>query len=340
MREVVLEVRDLTVVFPTHEGKVQAVSDLTYTLHRGETLGIVGESGSGKTVSSLALMGLLNRQRTQISGEAVFGGRDVLSLSPEEMRDIRGKDIAMIFQDPFACLHPMHRVGDQIAEAVLAHSKVSKGEAGKQAVALLRAVGIPQPDERARDFPHQFSGGMRQRAMIAMGLVHRPAVLIADEPTTALDVTVQAQILELIERIKQEFNMGVILITHDLGVIAETADTVLVMYAGREMEYGPAREIFTAPQHPYTWGLLRSMPTIDVRLKELVAIEGTPPSLVALPGGCPFHPRCPYSFAPCPTELPELQALAGGHLDRCHLSQEIKREMGASSLAERLSAAR
>ncbi len=315
MREVVLEVRDLAVVFPTHDGNVRAVSDLTYTLHRGETLGIVGESGSGKTVSSLALMGLLNRQRTQISGEAVFGGRNVLSLPPEEMRDLRGKDIAMIFQDPFACLHPMHRVGDQISEAVLAHSKVSKGEAGKQAVALLRAVGIPQPDERARDFPHQFSGGMRQRAMIAMALVHRPAVLIADEPTTALDVTVQAQILELIERIKQEFDMGVILITHDLGVIAETADTVLVMYAGREMEYGPAREIFTAPQHPYTWGLLRSMPTIDVRLRELVAIEGTPPSLVALPGGCPFHPRCPYAFGPCPTELPELRG-AGGRAPR------------------------
>ncbi len=340
MREVVLEVRDLSVVFPTHEGNVQAVSDLTYTLHRGETLGIVGESGSGKTVSSLAVMGLLNRSRAQISGDAVFGGRDVLTLPEDEMRDLRGKDIAMIFQDPFACLHPMHRVGDQIAEAVLAHSKVSKGEAGKQAVALLRAVGIPQPDERARDFPHQFSGGMRQRAMIAMALVHRPAVLIADEPTTALDVTVQAQILELIERIKQEFDMGVILITHDLGVIAETADTVLVMYAGREMEYGPAREIFTAPQHPYTWGLLRSMPTIDVRLRELVAIEGTPPSLVSLPGGCPFHPRCPYAFGPCPTELPELLPLAGGHLDRCHLAPEIKRELGASSLAERMSAAR
>jgi peptide/nickel transport system ATP-binding protein len=340
VREVVLEVRDLEVVFPTHDGNVRAVSDLSYTLHRGETLGIVGESGSGKTVSSLALMGLLNPLRAQIGGEAIFGGRNVLSLPPEQMRGIRGKDIAMIFQDPFACLHPMHRVGDQIAEAVLAHSKVSKDEAGKQAVALLRAVGIPQPDERARDYPHQFSGGMRQRAMIAMGLVHRPAVLIADEPTTALDVTVQAQILELIERVKQEFDMGVILITHDLGVIAETADTVLVMYAGREMEYGPAREIFTAPQHPYTWGLLRSMPTIDVRLRELIAIEGTPPSLVAVPDGCPFHPRCPYSFAPCPTELPELRPLAGGHLDRCHLSPEIKREMGASSLAERLSAAR
>ena len=252
----------------------------------------------------------------------------MLELPPDEMRGLRGKDIAMIFQDPFASLHPMHRVGDQIAEAVLAHSNVSKQEAGRQAVALLRAVGIPQPDERARDYAHQFSGGMRQRAMIAMALVHRPSVLIADEPTTALDVTVQAQILELIERVKQEFDMGVILITHDLGVIAETADTVLVMYAGREMEYGPAREIFTAPQHPYTWGLLPPMPTIDVRLSQLIAIEGTPPSLVSVPSGCPFHPRCAYSFAPCPTELPVLEPLAGGHLDRCHLSGEIKRGDG------------
>jgi peptide/nickel transport system ATP-binding protein len=338
--EVVLEVRDLEVVFPTHEGDVRAVSGLSYTLHRGETLGIVGESGSGKTVSSLALMGLLNRERTQISGEAVFGGRDVLSLPPEEMRDLRGKDIAMIFQDPFACLHPMHRVGDQIAEAVLAHSKVSKRDADRQAVELLRAVGIPQASERARDYPHQFSGGMRQRAMIAMALVHRPSVLIADEPTTALDVTVQAQILELIERIKQEFNIGVILITHDLGVIAETADTVLVMYAGREMEYGPARDLFTAPQHPYTWGLLRSMPTVEFRLERLVAIEGTPPSLVAVPSGCPFHPRCSYRFAPCSTKLPDLVELPGGHLDRCHLSPEVKRQVGAESLSERRSVAR
>jgi len=340
VREVVLDVRGLTVVFPTHEGYVRAVSDLSYTLHRGETLGIVGESGSGKTVSSLALMGLHNRARTQIGGEAILGGRNILSLPPNEMRDLRGKDIAMIFQDPFACLHPMHRVGDQIAEAVLAHADVSKRDAMKQAIELLRQVGIPRASDRARDFPHQFSGGMRQRAMIAMALVHKPSVLIADEPTTALDVTVQAQILELIERVKKDFDIGVILITHDLGVIAETADTVLVMYAGREMEYGPAGELFTAPQHPYTWGLLRSMPTIELRLEQLVAIEGSPPSLVAVPSGCPFHPRCPYRFTPCSTELPELRALPGGHLDRCHLPQERKREVGALSLAERRAATR
>jgi peptide/nickel transport system ATP-binding protein len=336
VRETVLEVRDLSVVFPTVDGEVRAVSDLSYTLHRGETLGIVGESGSGKTVSSLALMGLLGRDRSRISGQAVLGGRDLLALPPAEMRDVRGKDIAMIFQDPFACLHPMHRVGDQIAEAVTAHAKVSGADANRRAVELLEAVGIPRAKERSRDYPHQFSGGMRQRAMIAMALVHNPSVLIADEPTTALDVTVQAQILELIERVKQEFDIGVILITHDLGVIAETADTVLVMYAGRAMEHGPARELFAAPQHPYTWGLLRSMPTIEARLEALVAIEGTPPSLVAVPSGCPFHPRCAYRFAPCAAELPELRPLPDGHADRCHLPPDTKREAWAVSVAERL----
>jgi peptide/nickel transport system ATP-binding protein len=338
VRETVLEVRDLSVVFPTLDGEVRAVSDLSYTLHRGETLGIVGESGSGKSVSSLALMGLHNRQRTRITGEAVLTGRDLLTLPPERMRDVRGKDIAMIFQDPFACLHPMHRVGDQIAEAVTAHVKASKREAEDRAVELLQAVGIPNAKTRARDYPHQFSGGMRQRAMIAMALVHNPSVLIADEPTTALDVTVQAQILELIERVKQEFDMGVILITHDLGVIAETAQTVLVMYAGRAMEYGPANDVFKSPQNPYTWGLLGSMPTIERRLEKLAAIEGSPPSMVAVPQGCSFHPRCPYRFAQCTTELPELEEVADGHLDRCHLSDQSKREIWAASVAERLGA--
>ena len=325
MSETLLEVRGLTVAFPTHEGEVRAVSDLSYTLHRGETLGIVGESGSGKSVSSLALMGLLNRDRSKISGEALFGGRDLLPLKPEQMRDIRGKDLAMIFQDPFACLHPMYRVGDQIAEAVTAHASVSKSKAFDRAVEMLSAVGIPKARDRARDYPHQFSGGMRQRAMIAMALVNNPSVLIADEPTTALDVTVQAQILELIERVKREFNIGVILITHDLGVVSETADTVLVMYAGRPMETGPARDVFAAPQHPYTWGLLQSMPTIDQRLDTLRAIEGSPPSLLRVPSGCPFNPRCAYAFAPCPVELPELRQISNGHLDRCHLPTDRKR---------------
>jgi peptide/nickel transport system ATP-binding protein len=334
----VLDVRDLSVVFPTLDGEVRAVSNVSYTLHRGETFGIVGESGSGKSVSSLALMGLLNRDRARISGQALLSGRDLLSLPDDEMRDVRGKDIAMIFQDPFACLHPLHRVGDQIAEAVTAHVKASSSEANKRAVELLEAVGIPNAKNRARDYPHQFSGGMRQRAMIAMALVHNPSVLIADEPTTALDVTVQAQILELIERVKREFNIGVILITHDLGVIAETAQKVLVMYAGRVMEVGPAGDIFRAPQNPYTWGLLRSMPTIEQRLDKLVAIEGSPPSMVAVPQGCAFNPRCPYRFAPCTTELPELAEIPGGHLDRCHLPPQSKREIWAASVAERLGA--
>ena len=302
-----LDVRNLSVRFRTRDGVVQAVSDLSFTLRRGETLGVVGESGSGKSVTSLAIMGLLNRAYTDIDGEVLFEGRDLLTLSKGDLRQVRGRDVSMIFQDPFACLHPMYRVGAQIAEAVRAHSKVSKSQANNRAVELLGAVGIPNPKIRARDYPHQYSGGMRQRAMIAMALVHNPDVLIADEPTTALDVTVQAQIVELIDRVKQEFNVGVILITHDLGVVAETATHVMVMYGGRAMEYGPAREIFNAAQHPYTWGLLESMPTIDKRLDTLVPIEGAPPSLLHPPSGCRFHPRCRYRFEPCDSKLPDLR---------------------------------
>ena len=332
-----LDVRGLTVRFPTPDGTVQAVTDLSYTLERGEMLGIVGESGSGKSVSSLALMGLLNRKRTEISGEAIFGGRNLLTLPDRELRDVRGKDIAMIFQDPFACLHPMYRVGRQIAEAVLAHVDVPRAEAHRRAVELLSAVGIPNARERARDYPHQFSGGMRQRAMIAMALVHSPSVLIADEPTTALDVTVQAQILELIDNVRRDFRIGVILITHDLGVIAETADSVLVMYAGRSMEYGTASQVFNEPRHPYTWGLLGSMPTVEQRLARLVPIEGTPPSLIDPPSGCPFHPRCAYRFERCETEVPlPSSSLGDRHLDACHLSGDRKRELGAERAALRV----
>jgi peptide/nickel transport system ATP-binding protein len=282
-------------------------------------------------------MGLLNRNRTLISGEVDFLGRDLLKLPPSELRKVRGKDIAMVFQDPFACLHPMYRVGDQIAEAVLAHADVGKSTARARAVDLLDHVGIPNAKSRARDYPHQYSGGMRQRAMIAMALVHNPAILICDEPTTALDVTVQAQILELIEEVKREFDIGVILVTHDLGVIAETANSVLVMYAGRIMEYGPADEIFGRPQHPYAWGLLDSMPTIERRLAALVPIEGSPPSLLNPPSGCPFHPRCPYAFEPCPIERPPLQAPAPeAHLDACHLPWEKKVELGSQRSVARL----
>jgi peptide/nickel transport system ATP-binding protein len=328
--ERLLEVRGLTVRFPTSDGVVQAVSDVSFTLSRGETLGIVGESGSGKSVSNLAIMGLLNRSRTVIAGEVDFKGRDLLTLPPDELRKIRGKEIAMVFQDPFACLHPMYRVGTQIAEAFTAHSDAGKDAAWNRAVELLDHVGIPNAKSRARDYPHQFSGGMRQRAMIAMALVHNPDILICDEPTTALDVTVQAQILELIEDVKREFNIGVILVTHDLGVVAETANSVMVMYAGRIMEYGPAAEIFRQPQHPYAWGLLDSMPSIERRLDALVPIEGAPPSLLAPPAGCPFHPRCPYRFEPCPTERPPLRKpVPDAHLDACHLPWEKKVELGA-----------
>jgi peptide/nickel transport system ATP-binding protein len=334
--ELILDVRDLVVQFPTEDGIVNAVSGLSFTLRRGETLGIVGESGSGKSVTNLAILGLLNAKRSRISGEILLNGRDLLKATPAELRDVRGKDVAMIFQDPFACLHPMYRVGYQIAEAVQAHAHVSKSKAWERAVEVLDAVGIPNARTRARDFPHQFSGGMRQRAMIAMALVHNPGVLIADEPTTALDVTVQAQILELIDKVKRDFDIGVILVTHDLGVVAETAQSVMVMYAGRAVEHGPADQVFENPQHPYTWGLLESMPSIEAKVAHLVAIEGSPPSVIHLPPGCAFHPRCPHRFEPCDRVRPELAPMEGGHLDACHLDAADKRRLWALREAERL----
>jgi peptide/nickel transport system ATP-binding protein len=333
-----LDVQDLTVRFPTPDGVVKAVTNISFSLRRGETLGIVGESGSGKSVTNLAIIGLLNRKRAQITGKVVFEGTDLLALRPEELSAIRGRDIAMIFQDPFASLHPMYRVGDQIAEAVLAHEKMSKGKAQQRAVELLGRVGIPHASQRARDYPHQFSGGMRQRAMIAMALVHNPDVLIADEPTTALDVTVQAQILELIQTVKTEFDIGVILVTHDLGVVEETADSVMVMYAGSMMEYGSAAEVFGLPQHPYSWGLLDSMPSIERRLETLTPIEGSPPSLISPPPGCPFHPRCRYRFEPCSTVRPPLEAPPGSHLDACHLPFERKQALGRARSVEHFGA--
>jgi peptide/nickel transport system ATP-binding protein len=332
-----LDVRGLTVRFPTSDGVVQAVSDVSFSLSRGETLGVVGESGSGKSVSNLAIMGLLNRQRTAISGEVDFMGRDLLTLPQDDLRHIRGKDIAMVFQDPFACLHPMYRVGAQIAEAVTAHQHVSKDAAWARAVELLDHVGIPNAKSRARDYPHQFSGGMRQRAMIAMALVHNPSILICDEPTTALDVTVQAQIIELIEEVKREFDIGVILVTHDLGVVAETANSVMVMYAGRIMEYGPARQIFDQPQHPYAWGLLDSMPSIERRLSALVPIEGSPPSLLSPPAGCPFHTRCRYRFEPCAVDRPPLVApVPEAHPDACWLAWDDKVREGSKRSVNQL----
>ena len=294
--EPLLRVEDLRVHFDTPDGTVRAVDGISYELQRGRVLGIVGESGSGKSVSSLAIMGLVDSERARISGRVGFGGRDLLTLGREGMRAVRGNEIAMIFQDPLSSLHPFHRIGDQIAEAVRAHRDGSRAQARARALELLELVGIPDARRRLDGYPHELSGGMRQRVMIAMALVNEPALLIADEPTTALDVTVQAQILDLIARCKDELGMAVVIITHDLGIVAETADEIAVMYAGRIVERAPVARIFGAPEHPYTWGLLASIPRLDApRGAELVPIPGTPPSLLGPPRGCAFAPRCPYA---------------------------------------------
>jgi peptide/nickel transport system ATP-binding protein len=283
-----LEVEDLRVHFETEDGLVKAVDGISYTDDSGET-------GSGKSVSSLTVMGLTRARNARISGAVRFNGKDLLGASDDDLRQIRGDDIAMIFQDPLSSLHPFYKVGNQIVEAIRAHRDVSKAQAYDRAVEMLGLVGIPEPRRRADAYPHEFSGGMRQRAMIAMALANDPKLLIADEPTTALDVTVQAQILELIERLQSEFDTAVVVITHDLGVVAEMADEIAVMYAGRIVEQGNADTIFNAPEHPYTWGLLSSIPRMDAAREEaLVPIPGRPPSLINLPGGCSFHPRCPY----------------------------------------------
>jgi peptide/nickel transport system ATP-binding protein len=321
-----LEVRDLRVHFPTADGVVKAVDGVSFTLDAGTTLGVVGESGSGKSVTFMSVMGLIDRRFAQISGEVLFRGVDLLTIAPAELRRLRGDSIAMIFQDPMTSLHPMFRVGDQISEVVHAHRDVSREVADGMAVDALRRVGIPAPEQRARQYPHEFSGGMRQRAMIAMGLVLDPDLLIADEPTTALDVTVQAQILELIQEMKEELGIGVALISHNLGVIADVAQRVMIMYAGRPAEIGTRDQIFAAPRHPYAWGLIESIPRPDVRVERLVPIEGSPPSLINVPPGCAFNPRCPHRFAPCTEERPELSDVLGdGHADACHLTAERKR---------------
>ncbi|CAB4723150.1 MAG: ATP-binding cassette domain-containing protein [Actinobacteria bacterium] len=322
-----LVVEDLTVRFPTQDGLVTAVSDLSYSVEMGKTLGIVGESGSGKSVSSMAVLGLHDARTAQITGSIRVGGTEVIGLAEPQMRKLRGNSVSMIFQDALAALHPFYKVGGQLAEAYrVHHHSASKRDARRKAIEMLDRVGIPQPDQRVDDFPHQFSGGMRQRAMIAMGLINDPSLLIADEPTTALDVTVQAQILDLLQDLQREFNSAVIIITHDLGVIAEMADDVLVMYAGRAVEYGPGKSILTRPEMPYTWGLLSSVPDVtgDTDAK-LIPIPGNPPSLLNPPTGCAFHPRCVHSDKVagdlCTTTRPEL--LPGkdgpGHLKRCHL---------------------
>jgi oligopeptide/dipeptide ABC transporter ATP-binding protein len=315
-----LEVKNLRVSFKTEDGVVRAVNGLSYAIEKGSTLGIVGESGSGKSVSALTIMRLVPSPPGHIDGgEVTFKGESLLKKSESEMRRIRGKDIAMIFQDPMTSLNPVLTVGEQIAEAVQLHLKYSKKEAWDKAVDMLRLVRIPLPEKRVKDYPHQFSGGMRQRVMIAMALSCDPELLIADEPTTALDVTIQAQILELMNEMQQRLGMAIILITHDLGVIAETCKNVLVMYAGDMVEYGNAEQIFTAPKMPYTIGLLESLPRLDdAEHKRLVPIEGQPPNLLRLPAGCSFAPRCRYRMPVCDEPIP-LFDFGQGHVARCVL---------------------
>ena len=333
-----LEVKDLHVSFPTIDGVVRAVRGVSFSVDKGQTLGIVGESGSGKSVSTQTIMGLT--RGAEISGTALFEGKDLLSMSPQQTRSIRGAKIAMIFQDPLSSLHPYYKVGWQIVEMIRAHEPhTSKAVARNRAIDLLRLVGIPQPDKRVDDYPHQFSGGMRQRAMIAMAMSLNPSLLIADEPTTALDVTVQAQVLRVIKRLQDEFGTAVILITHDLGVIAEVADDVVVMYAGAQMEVARRDDIFYAQHHPYTEGLLKSLPGYDADRRRLQPIEGQPPSLIRVPKGCPFHPRCPYVMDKCRTEVPELAPVTGDlrHTSACWLPHDrAGREQARARLAEKV----
>ncbi|MDT5035091.1 MAG: peptide/nickel transport system ATP-binding protein [Micromonosporaceae bacterium] len=334
-----LRVRDLRVRFPTDDGVVKSVDGLSFGLDRGRTLGIVGESGSGKSVTSLAIMGLHRRAEVRMSGEIWLDGEELISAAPETVRKLRGRKMAMIFQDPLSAMHPYYSVGHQIVEAYRVHHDASRKAARRHAIELLNRVGIPQPAKRVDDYPHQFSGGMRQRAMIAMALANNPELLIADEPTTALDVTVQAQILDLIRDLQAEFGSAVIIITHDLGVVAELADDILVMYGGKAVEYGAGAELFTRPEHPYTWGLLGSMPRMDRDVRDrLLPIQGSPPSLITLPPGCAFHPRCRYAERdgiPCRTVVPTL-AEGEHHGAACHLPPVERRRLFAADIAPHL----
>jgi peptide/nickel transport system ATP-binding protein len=333
MAQPLLEVKDLKVHFETEDGLVQAVDGISYSVERGKTLGIVGESGSGKSVSSMTVMGLTRASNARISGSITFDGRDLLGASDADMRTVRGGEIAMIFQDPLSSLHPFYKIGDQLVEAHRSHNDVSKAKARDRAVEMLGLVGLPDPRRRIDSYPHEFSGGMRQRVMIAMALINDPKLLIADEPTTALDVTVQAQILELIQKLQAELDTAVVMITHDLGVVAEVTEEIAVMYAGRIIEYGTSDTIFAAPEHPYTWGLLKSIPRLDTpRDQELVPIFGRPPSLITKPSGCSFHPRCPYVREAHKTVDPVLEPTGSAdsaHQVACLLPAETRRSLWA-----------
>ncbi len=312
-----LDVRDLRVAFKTPDGVLEAVSGLSFSVARGQVLGIVGESGSGKSVATQTMVGLTRGAR--VTGEALFEGENLLTMSSDQLRAVRGRGIAMVFQNPLSSLHPLYRIGWQIVEMIQAHEQVTRAQARARAVQLLGLVGIPHPDRRVDDYPHQFSGGMLQRALIAMALALHPRLLVADEPTTALDVTVQAQIIRLFGRVQREFDTAIILITHDLGIVAEVADEVIVMYGGRAMEVAPRRELFGAPSHPYTRGLLQAIPRADLAAGCLTPIPGQPPGLIGRPPGCPFHPRCTEAVDRCRHDMPPLDALPGAehHLSSC-----------------------
>jgi oligopeptide/dipeptide ABC transporter ATP-binding protein len=332
----ILQVRNLRTQFATDGGIVRAVDDVSFDLYPGESLGIVGESGSGKSITALSILRLVPDPGKIVSGDIRFRNDDLMKMSDEEIRDIRGKDIAMIFQDPQSSLNPVLRTGFQIEEAMLAHKKATGRQARERTIELLRKVHIPAPERRVKDFPHQLSGGMRQRAMIAMGLANSPSILIADEPTTALDVTVQAQILELLGDLNHELGTAIIMITHNMGVVAGLCSRVIVMYAGQIVEQGPVDQIFEAPQHPYTWSLLRSIPRVDaLRHERLRSIEGLAPDLLHPPAGCRFHPRCPFRIEKCFTDLPPLQELAPNQSASCWVTMErARKEMGADELVD------
>ncbi|MEW2611080.1 ABC transporter ATP-binding protein [Streptomyces sp. NPDC047880] len=339
--DVFLSVRDLRIHFDTDDGLVKSVDGVSFDVRKGQTLGIVGESGSGKSVTSLGVMGLHRSARAKVSGEVWLDGQELIAADPDDVRRLRGRKMAMIFQDPLSAMHPYYSVGHQIVEAYRVHHDVSKKVARQRAIEMLDRVGIPEPGKRVDGYPHEFSGGMRQRAMIAMSLVNNPELLIADEPTTALDVTVQAQILDLIRDLQKEFGSAVIMITHDLGVVAEMADDLLVMYGGRCVERGPAEDVFSEPRHPYTWGLLGSMPRLDrEETDRLIPIKGAPPSLINLPSGCAFHPRCPYADIPkdnvTRTVRPELTEVGGSHWAACHMTQEQRERIWTEEIAPKL----
>jgi peptide/nickel transport system ATP-binding protein len=330
-----LDVKDLSTSFNTEDGVVKAVQGVSFSVEKGQTLGIVGESGCGKSVTCLTIMGLNPKRTTMSSGEALWKDEDLLSTKPSRLREIRGNEISMIFQDPMTSLNPVHTIGRQLVEAVLLHRDVTKRVARARALELLKAVGIPRAETRIDDYPHQFSGGMRQRVMIAMALINDPDLLIADEPTTALDVTTQAQILLLMKTLQEDFGSAIIMITHDLGVVAEVADDVVVMYAANVVEQAEVHDLFQRPQHPYTWGLMGSLPRLEADVERLTQIPGQPPSLLRPPNGCRFHPRCPYVMEVCKSTVPELRPTQRdqAHLQRCHLDEETKEREAAKLLA-------